>query len=643
MNVQPPAPLSSHANKIPASVWISGLLALGVVVFYWPLFDYGFIDYDDPQYVYENPHVTSGLDWHGVAWAFTTFHASNWHPLTWFSLMLDAQLFGVHPGVYHAVNVLFHAANSVLLFWLLKSLTGSLWRSGFVAALFAFHPLHVQSVAWIAERKDVLSTFFFLLTLIAYTSYAQHKKFLNSQLAALNYVLALLFFTLGLMSKPMLVTLPFVLLLLDFWPLQRLVFKTKGPSWAPAVSPPARFLFLLLEKVPFLALAAASCAVTVLAQTRGHALIPANHIPLGWRLQNVMVSYVLYLKAMVWPSPLAAFYPYPALDVASALGAACIIILITAVVFILVRQPYLAMGWLWYLGMLVPVIGLVQVGMQGMADRYTYVPLIGIFVAVTWGVTDILSGWRNRQVALATAATVVLGICLTVAASQLRYWRDSETLARHALSVTTNNAPMEMLLGNALLAREKFEEASRHFAAADRIYPDQGLIQNDLALALANQGKTNEAIAHYRIAIKLEPHEVKLHYALANLLSQQGRFDEAVAEYQSALQLDPNYVRALNDLAWLLATVPEARLRNGAQAVDLAEKSCRLTNYKLPVLIGTLAAAYAEAGRFGDATNTAEQAIALATAEGRESLAAKNRSLLELYRTKKAYHEPTVR
>jgi Flp pilus assembly protein TadD len=551
---------------------------------------------------------------------------------------------------------LFHAANTVLLFLLLKRMTGVLWRSAFVAALFAFHPLHVESVAWISERKDVLSAFFGFLTLWAYARYAKEQGTRSKEQGIFEnrspfsfflspfsrfYFLALFFFALGLMSKPMLVTLPFVLLLLDFWPLGRLTQLRSATVWQ--ASDEWRVINLLLEKLPFFALAAASCVVTLLAQKHGQAMALTGGIPFAGRFQTAIVSYWLYVAKMLWPAPLVVFYPYRAIEPATTAFAACILFLISVAVFIpLRRRPYLAVGWLWYLGTLVPVIGLVQVGMQGMADRYTYVPLIGLFIAVTWGAADILPRWRYRRAVLTVASVAMLGICLRLTVAQVRWWRDSETLARHALAVTTSNAPMEVLLASALLEQGKFEEAVRHFAEAARIWPDAAPIQNDLAFALAEQGKVDEAIATYRIAVNLKPDEVMPHYMLANLLSQQGNLAEAIAEYQTTLQLDPNYPLALNNFAWLLATTPDARLRNGAEAVKLAEKACRLTDYKLPLLVSTLAAAYAEAGRFDDAVKTTEQAIALATAEKKEALANKNRERLKLYQARKAYHEPAA-
>jgi len=655
--------------KIPITWWISIFLVLGIAAVYWPVIGYGFTGFDDPDYVWANPHVAAGLSWPGLVWAFTTFAADNWHPLTWLSHMLDVQLYGMHAGGHHATNVLFHAANTVLLFLLLKRLTGATWRSAFVAALFGWHPLHVESVAWVAERKDVLSTFFFLLTLGAYVRYAQRRSTdptldsgpwtlnfgpwtlnfepwtLNFEPWTLNYSVALLFFALGLLSKPMLVTLPFVLLLLDYWPLGRVTNdgraalprrRTDTTKW--------RLTRLLLEKLPFFALSAASCVITTVAQAQGGAIKAMSVCPFDLRVQNAIISYVIYLEKMFWPTSLAVFYPCFPLDPDTMATAAFVLLLISGGVIILFRRrPYLAVGWLWFFGTLIPVIGLVQVGGQSMADRYTYVPLIGIFIAITWGVGDILSGWRYHRVLLAIAGAAVLGICLTLTAGQVRTWQNTETLARHALVVTSsNNGNMQVLLGQALIDQGRDDEASQYFADALSIRANDYLAQEGLAMARADQGKTREAIEAYRVAIELRPFEARSHFMLGNLLSQQGNVAEAIAEYRITLQLEPNHLIALNDLAWLLATAPDARVRDGAEAVRLAEKACQLTGYRGSSFVGTLAAAYAEAGRFDDAVKTAQQAVALGTAEKKAALADKNRKLLELYRAQKAYHEPAL-
>ena len=616
--------------------WICAGLVLAIFAAYWPVLGYAFTYYDDSDYVWQNPHVLNGLNWSGVDWAFTNFYVGNWHPLTWLSHMLDVQLYGMNAGEHHATNIMFHAANTVLLFLWLSRTTRLIWRSAFVAALFALHPLHVESVAWVAERKDVLSTFFALLSLCAYAGYAQKFKSPDAGLkpvfASRDYWLSLFFFALALMSKPMAVTLPFVLLLLDFWPLGRVSnFRFHNANFR-----------LLLEKIPFFALSAVSCILTFLAQQNGKAVMTITVMPVEIRIENALISYWVYLKKMLWPDTLAAYYPlnFP-IDADQAVMAVFMLLLIsTGVLFFRRQKPYLVTGWLWYLGTLVPVIGLVQVGSQSMADRYTYVPLIGIFIALIWLVTEIRIEWQYWRLFLSILSLGVLAACWKSTASQVRFWQNSETLSRHALAVTTDNAAMQVLLGNALLEQGKSEEAGQHFAEAVRIWPNVVAARGDLALALVNQGRFDEAIDVCRAALKLQPDEPKIHYLLGNTLSTQGKFAEAIAEYKAALQFDPNDLFALNDLAWLLATAPDARYRDGTEAVRLAEHACRISNYQVTLYVGTLAAAYAEAGRFDDAVKTAQKAVALATAAQNNNLIQKNYELLKLYQHKKTYHEP---
>jgi protein O-mannosyl-transferase len=633
-----PRMITSSVSKIPDATnssrpwWICALLVLAIFSAYWPVMGYAFTDFDDPQYVFKNPHVLKGLSWSGVVWAFTHFQV-NWHPLTWLSHMLDAQLYGTNAGGHHATSVLFHAANAVLLFLLLKHLTGATWRSAMVAALFGLHPLHVESVAWVAERKDVLSTFFFLLALMAYTRYAELKISPAPSQNQKWYALALVWFSLGLMSKPMLVTLPFVLLLLDYWPLGRISnFKFQN----------AGFRFLLAEKVPFLLLSSGSCVITFLAQQSGKAVMPITSLPAEARIENAFIAYAGYLEKMFWPDSLAAFYPlYIQIDTDAAVIGIVVLLLISGMVFILRRErPYLVTGWFWYLGMLVPVIGLVQVGSQAMADRYTYVPLIGIFIALIWLVSEISTSWPYRRLIVSILSVGILAICWKLTASQVCYWQNSETLARHALAVTSENSSMQQLLGEGLIEHGKVEEARQHFVEALRICPDSVPALGDLALALVAEGKLDEAIGNCQVALKIQPGELKIHYILANTLSTQGKLSEAIAEYKTVLQIDPDHMFALNDLAWLLATAPDARFRDGSEAIRLAEHACQLSNYQVILYVGTLAAAYAEAGRFDDAVTTAQKAVALATTDNNQPLMAKNRELLGLYQNKKAYHEP---
>ena len=640
-----PLPDSTKA-RCATTWWICALLVLSVAAAYWPVTGCMFTDYDDPQYVFKNPQVLHGLSWPGVVWAFGHFHSGNWHPLTWLSHMLDVQLFGVRAGWHHAMNVMFHAANTVLLFLWLRRLTGFLWRSAVVAALFGLHPLHVESVAWVAERKDVLSTFFLLLSLIAYARYAQggvcgagrearggNPAQSPKPKAWAFYWLSLLCFALGLMSKPMIVTLPFVLLLLDWWPLGRFTIDDLRLTiwWR-----------LFLEKIPFFVLSAGSCVLTFLAQQSGKAVMGITILPAEPRIENAFIAYLGYLGKMCWPEPLAACYPlYSSIDTDMAILAAGGLLLVSGMVFFFRRQqPWLVTGWLWYLGTLVPVIGLVQVGSQAMADRYTYVPLIGIFIALVWLVAEASTQWPYRRPVLAVLSVGLLAVCWQRTTVQAGYWQNSETLARHALAVTTDNAPMQLLLGDALMDQGRPAEAGEHFAEAVRICPENVSANCGLAMAADVQGKLAEAADICQAALKLLPREPKLHYFLGNTLSAQGKLLEAITEFKDTLKYDPKQILAMNDLAWLLATAPDARLRNGAEAVRLAEQACQLSNYQVAKYVGTLGAAYAEAGRFADAVKTAQKAVALATAEKKPALIKKNRELLESYQAGKAYHEP---
>ena len=663
--------------------WIGAGLVLAIAAAYWPVAGYAFLAFDDNDYVWQNPHVLNGLSWPGLSWAFIHFYVGNWHPLTWLSHMLDVQIYGLKAGGHHVTSVLFHMANTVLVFLWLKRLTGYVGRSAMVAALFGLHPLHVESVAWVAERKDVLSTFFFLLTLMAYTRYARKSEVrgqsslpsgestpssiihhpssiihsrrrcssFNLQPSTFSrpvthhssrfYWLALFCFALGLMCKPMLVTLPCLLLLLDYWPLQRIDLATRHSPLAPRPSPLATVFQLLLENIPFFIVSAASCYVTMLAQHAGNAVMPVRFLPVVARVQNTFVAYAGYLEKMVWPDGLSAYYPlaYP-IDAGDVVTAVSVLVLVSgAVIYFRRPRPYLAMGWCWYLGTLVPVIGLVQVGSQAMADRYSYIPLLGLFIALVWLVADFKPDWPRRRPALAILSVSVLAVCWLLTATQVRCWENSESLARHALAVTYNNALMQGLLGSALFEQGQAEPAAEHFAEAARIWPDNVTAQCDLALALKAQGRLDEAIDGLQTALKYKPRAPEIHDLLGALYSQRGNLASAIAEYETVLQLQPDNVVVLNNLAWLLATTADAGLRDGPAAVGLAEKACRLTNYQRPLFLGTLAAAYAESGRFDEAVSIAQKALALATDLKNESLIRKNRELLELYQHQKPYHE----
>ena len=599
--------LTLKISEMRREQWIYPALALITVAVFWPLGRCQFINYDDNMYVTENAHIQQGLTWAGVRWAFQATVTGNWHPITCLSHMLDCQLFGLNAGAHHLVNLLFHVANTLLLFHLLRRMTREFWPSTLVAALFAWHPLHVESVAWVAERKDVLSTFFGLLAIWAYGRYAQ-----GGNRKVRNYLLAMGFLTLGLMSKPMLVTWPFVFLLLDFWPLGRVPgFGVQAPVVRASGARRVTFTHLLLEKLPFLVLALAFCAITFLTQRHASAVISEGSFTTLERLCNVLVSYVRYLGKTIWPADLAIFYPYPVYPhptwpVWQVVGSGALLAAITLAVLWRARsRPVLAVGWLWFLGTLVPVIGLVQVGMQSLADRYSYIPLIGLFIMIVWTGKSLAGRWRYARAGLAVAATVALAACLVVTSLQLRYWRTGETVWRHALAVTAGNAPAYLGMGYALL----------------------------------EAGKVDEGITELNKLLRIQPNFAEGYYRIAVALYQQGRIREAMDQYRFALRCDPDSPIFLNNLAWLLATADDPSLRNGVEAVQLAGRACDLTHHHKPYYIGTLAAAYAEAGRYEDAVRTAEQARTLAITSGEKDLAERTGKLLELYRAGRPYHE----
>ncbi len=524
------------------------VLVLATAVVYLQLNNYDFVNFDDDDYVTENRHVQTGLTSGNITWAFTTFHAGNWHPLTWISHMLDCQLFGLKPGLHHLVNLFFHMANTLLLFLILRRMTNALWQSAFVAALFALHPLHVESVAWVAERKDVLSTFFWMLTMGAYVFYVERRELKR-------YLLALFFFGLGLMAKPMLVTLPFVLLLLDYWPLRRLQMekpladdsvnsekfvkphrkkkeRRRSAIRAGHVSKPEKQIrqqpaigHIILEKVPFFVLSLASSIVTYMAQQKGGAVRSLQSFPLTTRIANALVSYCGYIGKILWPENLALLYPHSGMPpVWKVIGAVLFLGIITFLIIRTVKRfPWLTVGWLWYLGTLVPVIGLVQVGMQAMADRYTYVPIIGVLIMVAWGVPELLEKWRHRNAALATVTVVILCIFSFVTWKQVQYWQNNTTLFKHTLEKTTNNPIIHYNLGNLLASQGKFDDAIKQFRESIRISPGYAKAHNNLGNALLYQGRLDEAIGSYREALRINPDYVIAQKNLNNALAMHNK------------------------------------------------------------------------------------------------------------------------
>ncbi len=799
-----PSPSLLSRWAVPA---VCAFLLLAVALVFGQTIRHEFINYDDPDYVYDNPPVAGGLAAAGIVWAFTHFHSGNWHPLTWLSHMLDCQLYGLHhPGGHHLTNVLLHAASALLLFLVLRGMTGDLWPSAFAATLFAIHPLHVESVAWVAERKDVLSGLFFMLTLAAYAGYARRP------FSLLRYLLTTALFVLGLMAKPMLATLPFVLLLLDYWPLGRIGATTsRSREQSPLLRQgPSAIRRVLLEKLPWLALAAVSCTATYLAQSSAGAVV--QRLPFPSRIANALICYVAYLGQFFCPLGLAVFYPYlqNSLPIWKVIASLALLVGISLAAMAGRRKcPYLLVGWLWHLGMLVPVIGLVQVGSQAMADRYTYLPQIGLYIALAWGAERVSRHWPYRCWVVGAAAALAVMSLAWCAWQQASYWKNSETLWRHALACTSKNwlaegnsaillagrgrvdeaidhylealkikpdyelahsnlgvvlagcgrvdeaiahyhealkiTPDDALahnnlgdalasqgradeaidhyqkaletkpdfaeaqynlgvvlathgrsdeaidhyqkalkikpdyaeahsnLGAALAGRGRLDEAVAHYRRALEIKPDNAEIRNNLGNALANRGQVNEAIAEYRKALEIKPDYAGAQNNLALALAGCGRVDEAIANYQAALKINPDNVNAhrnlavvasgrkkilaalaqrrellrsrpqdatlLNDTAWLLATDPNASFRNGPEAVELAQRANKLSDGKRPEILATLAAAYAEAGRFVEAGQTAQKALDLAAQQSNQALAESIQAKIRLYEAAKPFHE----
>jgi protein O-mannosyl-transferase len=786
--------VSSRWMRISVCIFLVGITWLVFGQTLW----HGFINYDDPVYLYENPVVKSGLTLHGIGWIFTHNHGSNWHPLTSISYMVDCQFYGLKAGGHHFTNVLLHTIGVLLLFVLLCQMTGALWRSAFVAAVFAIHPLHVESVAWVAERKDVLSGVFFMLTLMAYVRYARGPTLGR-------YAMMLVLFACGLMAKSMLVTVPFILLLLDYWPLGRFSQRT-------------RIRQLIREKIPLLVLSAASCAATLFVQRETVASF--ERLPLVFRINNALVSCFTYVWQLIWPVNLVPFYPHPVSQVPFweiAVAAGLLVTIMLGAVTLFRKYPYLITGWLWYLVMLVPVIGVIQVGSQAHADRYTYLPQIGLYFAFTWGAADFFRSWRIRREILVGGA-IILVLALSLRAwHQTSYWRESESLWAHALAVNSNNdiahakfaeamlstgrideailhyrrlveirshypendrlepyyslgnallqkneldeaivvfrkaleAPFRYSpeahsgLGNALLQKGEIEEAIFHFEKFVQLRPDHaeayynlggallreervdeaitqyekalklGMVWADLennlgnallrkgeidgavlhfqkflklctdkkraegnfnlGIALFQKGQISEAIAHYREAVKLQPdyaeaqnnlaavllqegevdeaislwekvlklrpNYVKAHLSLANALLQKGKTEEATAHFGKALQIEPRSISVLNQWAWVLATNSQAQIRNGAKAIELAQQADQISGGQNPIVLRTLAAAYAEDRQFAQAIETVQKALELATTQGNTNWVNALQKERALYQGNSPYHE----
>jgi tetratricopeptide (TPR) repeat protein len=727
-------------------VWRPGAISICVLLFglTWIVFGTaignGFINYDDQIYVYQNPVVSRGLTLPGVVWAFTHTVCANWHPITVLSHMLDCSLFGLNPWGHHLTNVLWHSVAVVLLFLVLREITGCLGRSAFVAAVFAVHPLHVESVAWVSERKDILSAIFFVLMLGSYSRYTRSGS-------AKWYLGTIFLFAAGLMSKPMLVTVPFLLLLIDYWPLKR--FELRDQNWR-SIRP---HLHLLYEKWPLLLLSALSCVATVIAQQRTIAAL--DKLPMASRIGNAFVATTVYIRQMFWPTDLAVLYPIPnrGLSVSSIYLCAAAIIITSGISVVLAKKkPYIFAGWFWFLGMLVPVIGIIQVGLQAHADRYTYLPEIGLYIVTAWAVFDLATPWRNREAIFVGSSIVIICGLGFLSHKQISYWHDDLTLWSHTLAVTDDNDAAEDAVSALLLRQGKLDESISHatrevqlkpksaegharlgvalfrkhelskaleqfeyvlelrptfpaihydiatvllekgqvkeaiseyqkeLAQKDRVqlnndfgapvasesYVDEALLHANLGDALARDGRLLEAAIEFRAALKISPDRPKFHYNLGSVLLQMGQTDEAIGEFRSELKLQPNDALAHSDLgialsqthdvsgainewskalqsepgntnaqcnlAWIFSTSPDASIRNGEKAVELARQALERSGEKDPRIFRVLAAAYAENGEFSRASVIAEKGRELAERLRNSNVAQTLESDLSLYR-----------
>jgi tetratricopeptide (TPR) repeat protein len=661
------SPLKAHAGagwwtqhwRTPAVCLV--LVAITFAVFGQTL-THEFVDFDDNVYVYENPVVAQGLTLKGLVWALTDDTVDHWHPLTWLSHMADCQVYGLRAGGHHLTNVALHAAAVVFLFLALREMTGSLWRSAFVAAVFAIHPLRAESVAWIAERKDMLGGVFFMLTLWAYARYARRPSRGRSAAVALLYCL-------GLLCKNTMVTLPFVLLLLDWWPLRRVKPDGTNGGRVGAAGLVALWGKLVKEKIPLFLISAGSCLVTVLAPQK---VIDSAQIPLLERLGNAVVSYGIYLRQTVFPAGLATPYLYPPNGQPFWKVALAFVLLAAILVCVLAcrkKRPYLLVGWLWFLGMLVPAIGIVQISFHAHADRFTYLPGIGLVMAGTWMAGDWGMGWKHRRAVLGSLMAAVTAALMFCAWKQTAYWQNSEVLSTHTLACATDNYVARTVLGNVLLRKGSVDKAIFQYQQALQINPDYARAHNNLGIALLQKGsvdgaisqyqqalqiqsdytqahenlgnallqkgRVDEAIAHYQQALQIYPDYAEAHRNLGNAFLRKGRVDEAIAHFQRALQLEPADSRTKNNLAQVLAA---ASLRKGGKAVELARQANTLTGGENPIFLHTLAAVLAEAGQYPEAVETAQHALRLAGAQSNPALAAQLQLELKCYQAGKPFH-----
>jgi protein O-mannosyl-transferase len=566
-------------SRMRTIVLLSMVLIVITLTVYMQAGNHQFVNYDDDVYVSKNQHVASGITGKNIIWAFSSVDASNWHPITWLSHMADAQLYGMNPRGHHLTNVFIHTVSSMFLFLLLLRMTGAMWQSSFVAFLFALHPLHVESVAWVAERKDVLCAFFGFLTLLIYAEYVARRK-------PTLYFLSLFSFMLGLMSKPMLVTLPVVMLLIDFWPLYR--YRYEGQEQGLR-KPSGRVTALIIEKVPFFACSLMTGVITIYAQHKGGAMPGINALSFQLRMGNALIAYVKYIVKTLWPHDLAILYPislsFPLWQV---IGSLFVLLLISAAAIRTGRRyPYLAVGWFWFLVTLVPVIGLIQVGTQSMADRYSYIPLIGLFIMAAWGVPELTKNLQHRQAILSLLAGAVIIASAVLTWQQLGYWRGNISLFRHTIKVTTGNYLIHTNLGAALASKGDLDAAIQEFQEALWINPNYTVAHNNLGVALTSKGDLNAAIREYQEALRINPNYTDAHYNLGVALTSKGDLNAAIREFQEALRINPNYTDAHYNLGVALGRkgVLDAAIREYQEALRISPNNAE-AHYNLGVALG---------------------------------------------------------
>ena len=548
-------------------VLICLFLVIATLAVYWQISYHEFVNFDDSSYILQNKQVQKGLTLESISWAFSFNDIAYWHPLTWISHMLDCQIYGLIPGMHHRTSLIFHIVNSILLFFVLQKMTGALWRSAFVAALFAMHPLNVESVAWVAERKNVLSAFFWMLTMLAYVHYTTRPSLYR-------YLLALLLLMFGLMAKPMLVTLPFVLLLLDYWPFER--FRHEPP------------FNLILEKIPFFALSAVSVYISSLSVKYYGIVVSTELVPMQLRIANALLSYVKYIEKMIWPKNLAIFYPFPdTLPIWQILGAGLFLASISFLVLLNLRKkPYLCMGWLWFLGTLIPVIGLKQAGLwPAMADRWAYVPLVGIFIILSWGGSDLLKKWTHKNVMSAILAIAVLLALTVLSFMQASHWKNSITLFENAIKVTENNCMAHNNLGIALLGKGELNKAIFHYKKALNIKPDISEAIKNLGVALTEKGNFKEAAQYFSKALVINPEDWDSYYKLGGVLAKRGKFNEAIRHLEEVIKINPGYAPVYNEIGIIFAQKGKLQKSNDffSKAIQL-EPDCKEARDNLLIL-----------------------------------------------------------